>query len=455
MAEKLERKVMEIYGENAATRDIIAYGSDIAGNIVETKDPNVIQTEAYKTGVRSAVVGNNSTTLQNRQALDFLFSRQLKYLFQKGIPEWKDTETYYNGSFVSDGNGKIYCSKVDDNIGNDLEDKTKWKEFTPGGGGLPIGAVYYSGFSTATQNPGALPLFTGETISNAEEIYPEFYAAILADTGLQCTSAEYESSLTTYGECAKYVIGGGSLRLPLIKNYIKAANTAEGIKNIEAGLPNITGYASPRKDGYAGGGLAGGAFWLTSDTESAGHPATENGPGTRINFDASRSSAVYGKSSTVTPASTTLYPWVVAYAAAIPASTAQAAEFQNALSGKADVDLNNITSLGKKSSVSWIMPDYSRGVATGLAGHPTSALTNSYTCPTDGWILMQASKETSGNTLHFYVNGKIKLQFPAFSACYGNTMYPVGKGDVVYLLTDSTSATWVVNWCDFIPCKGA
>ena len=80
MAEKLERKVMEIYGENAATRDIIAYGSDIAGNIVETKDPDVIQTEAYKKGVRYAVVGKNSTSLQNRQALDFLFSRQLKYL---------------------------------------------------------------------------------------------------------------------------------------------------------------------------------------------------------------------------------------------------------------------------------------------------------------------------------------------------------------------------------------
>ena len=356
MAEKLERKVMEIYGENAATRDIIAYGSDIAGNIVETKDPDVIQTEAYKTGVRSAVVGNNSTTLQNRQALDFLFSRQLKYLFQKGIPEWKDTETYYNGSFVSDGNGKIYLSKVDDNIGNDLEDKTKWKEFPPGGGGLPIGAVYYSEFSTATQNPGALPLFTGETISNAEEIYPEFYAAILADTGLQCTSTEYEASLTTYGECAKYVIGGGSLRLPLIKNYIKAANPSEGIKNIKAGLPdhyhkefnttynNYGNTLTSVPDSFV---AAAGIKRNTTDRDdynlmvSDGNPVTPNAGNTG---NASASNPIYGKSSTVTPASTTLYPWVVAYTAAIPASTAQAAEFQQALSGKADTNLANIAS---------------------------------------------------------------------------------------------------------------
>ena len=132
MAEKLERKVMEIYGENAATRDIIAYGSDIAGNIVETKDPDVIQTEAYKTGVRSAVVGNNSTTLQNRQALDFLFSRQLKYLYQHGIAEWGADETYYKSSVVKGSDGNLYGSITDNNEGHDPVTDTShtyWRNF--------------------------------------------------------------------------------------------------------------------------------------------------------------------------------------------------------------------------------------------------------------------------------------------------------------------------------------
>ena len=130
MAEKLERKVMEIYGENAATRDIIAYGSDIAGNIVETKDPDVIQTEAYKTGVRSAVVGNNSTTLQNRQALDFLFSRQLKYLYQHGVAEWGADETYFVNSLAVGSNGNLYVSLTDNNKGNDpVTDTTNWQGF--------------------------------------------------------------------------------------------------------------------------------------------------------------------------------------------------------------------------------------------------------------------------------------------------------------------------------------
>ena len=323
-----------------------------------------------------------------------------------------------------------------------------------GGTKRSIGEVYFSQSALATDNSGALPLFTGETIASANTIYPEFYNWVLAHTELQCTISEYEAALTTYGECAKYVISDGSLRLPLIKNYIKAANPSEGIKNIEAGLPNITGSAERIRVGSTS---FKGAFSQTENLDASSQTMAKvmNQTDIRLTIDASRSSAIYGKSSTVTPASTTLYPWVVAYTAAIPASTAQAAEFQQGLSGKADTNLGNITSLGKKSSVSWIMPDYSRGVSTGLAGSPTSESTNSYTCPTDGWILMQASKETSGNTLHFYVNGNIKLYFPAFSACYGNTMYPVGKGDVIYLRTDATSATWVVNWCDFMPCKGA
>lgn len=398
MAEKLERKVMEIYGENAATRDIIAYGSDIAGNIVETKDPDVIQTEAYKTGVRSAVVGNNSTTLQNRQALDFLFSRQLKYLYQHGIAEWGADETYFVNSLAVGSNGNLYVSLTDNNKGNDpVTDTTNWLSFpTPaqlaqkvakagdtmtGALNVPtpsesenstvvpttawvkkflndkLGKVYLSQSSLASDNSGALPLFTGETIASANTIYPDFYNWVLAHTELQCTSAEYESALSTYGECAKYVIGDGSLRLPLIKNYIKAANTLEGIKNIEAGLPNVTG------DFNAGGvwtRYASGAFNVPTAEVGGDGPAGNGSTQTRYTFDASRSSAVYGKSDTVTPASTTLYPWVVAYAAAIPASTAQAAEFQQGLSGKADTNLGNVP-----ANIDFVVESYDDGAGNG------------------------------------------------------------------------------------------
>ena len=70
-----------------------------------------------------------------------------------------------------------------------------------GGTKRSIGEVYFSQSALATDNSGALPLFTGETIASANTIYPEFYNWVLAHTGLQCTAAEYEAALSTYGEC--------------------------------------------------------------------------------------------------------------------------------------------------------------------------------------------------------------------------------------------------------------
>ena len=218
-----------------------------------------------------------------------------------------------------------------------------------------IGEVYFSQSSLATDNPGALPGWTGEYYENGKTLFPDLYNFVKAHSELQVTKAQYDSAIATYGECPKYVIDengasttvlvpgyvwnvtntgatnfrvvtktrnpvagdpiwasteeqlsatgvsglfdfsldgdgivyscandtlivqqaapvfgewdpavsgddatsvfskeqaslgeiqvivGTSLRLPKYANYIKMANSTEGIKNIEAGLPNITG----------------------------------------------------------------------------------------------------------------------------------------------------------------------------------------------------------------------
>lgn len=198
-----------------------------------------------------------------------------------------------------------------------------------------LGEVYYSQSSSQVDNAGALPLFTGETIESADTIYPEFYAWVNARASLKCDALDYRNYLNDYGECPFYVVDNGSLRLPKLTNYIKAANTTDGIKPIAAGLPAHT------HDIDVGTGY----YNDNSGTSSAKATGTQAGRAsfTRQTGEIS-SSNIYGQSDTVTPPSTTLYPWVVAYTAAVPASTAQAAEFQQSLSGKADTDLSNIPS---------------------------------------------------------------------------------------------------------------
>ena len=295
-----------------------------------------------------------------------------------------------------------------------------------GGTKRPLGEVYFSQSSLATDNPGALPGWTGEYYENGKTLFPDLYNFVKAHSELQVTKAQYDSAIATYGECPKYVVdendgtttgtitvygwlasgstfytktrnpvagdsvwtstdttqesiytvislsndtltfsgptrewsgtysttttgtgivttSGTSLRLPKYANYIKMANSTEGIKNIEAGLPNITGSAERIRVGSTS---FKGAFSQTENLDASSQTMAKvmNQTDIRLTIDASRSSAIYGKSDTVTPASTTLYPWVVAYTAAIPASTAQAAQFQQALSGKADTNLGNIPS---------------------------------------------------------------------------------------------------------------
>ena len=225
-----------------------------------------------------------------------------------------------------------------------------------------IGEVYFSQSSLASDNPGALPGWTGEYYENGKTLFPDLYNFVKAHSELQVTKTQYDSAITTYGECPKYVVDENtaqtSLRLPKYANYIKMAGT-EGITQKSAGLPNISGKwtgifiegtaLTPQGTGVFSSmqnSASVSAFGATGYVNNPNWNLAENGGEgyTQLEFDASKSNAIYGASDTVTPAHTTLYPWISAYTSAVPASTAQAAEFTGALSGKANTDLSNVLS---------------------------------------------------------------------------------------------------------------
>lgn len=331
---KLQRKSAKVFAEQAqaAVGGIAQFGSLAAGDIQYSKDVDVIQAlDAYKNGWASAVVGNKSPAMEDRNALDYLLSYQQAYIMQHGVPEWLSTETYYTNSYVVDSNGELRVSIIDNNTGHDpIQDNggQYWGYAGARGSGKQVGEVYFSQSSSANDNKGALPLFTGEVISNADNIYPQFYAWVLAHTSLCKTEAEYQTAISTYGECPFYVIDdtAKTIRLPKLVNYIKMAKVSDGITQSEAGLPNGSIELS-NENGAEPGSIASGS-------------ANKEGVFTKLsNFNPIFKDSV----TTVTPAHTTVFPWVFAFNAAIPASTAQAAEFQTALTGKADVDLTNCT----------------------------------------------------------------------------------------------------------------
>lgn len=89
-------------------------------------------------------------------------------------------------------------------------------------------------------------------------------------------------------------------------NFISIANSNDKVgKFTEAGLPNITGSIDPFSawsNASIGTRNASGAFKSSGTGTVMGRTETSGGTSLGINFDASRSSSVYGKSTTVTPA---------------------------------------------------------------------------------------------------------------------------------------------------------
>lgn len=314
-----------------------------------------------------------------------------------------------------------------------------------GGTKRPLGEVYFSQSGLASDNPGALPGWTGEYYENAKTLFPDLYNFVKAHSELQVTKAQYDNAIATYGECPKYVadengittetdvtmsikeattsgtylfrndpptvgddywfvslspseipdpitlqaptgkitavttnelgvissvtfgtdtttdwegIGeavadittisgtGTSLRLPKLSNYIKMANSTEGIMQKGAGLPDVKAYSATAATNASS--------WIKLPSYAKAVVNTEGnsmlygssiGATTTyayVESQASLGNAIYGSSDTVQPANTTLYPWISAFTSAVPASTAQAAEFTGALSGKANTDLSNV-----------------------------------------------------------------------------------------------------------------
>lgn len=132
---KLARVLQKVFGSSGGTGEFGQIGSDSAGTPTTTKNLATIQALAQYDAGLFAITNNANEPprIQDINALYFLLSSQLKYLFQNGIPEWIATEDYYaNVSFVIGSNGAIYRSKTgtdgSPNINNNpVGDATNWE----------------------------------------------------------------------------------------------------------------------------------------------------------------------------------------------------------------------------------------------------------------------------------------------------------------------------------------
>ena len=142
---KLTRKLFNIFCENkiaTPTDNIGVFGSKKAGASAWSSDPDTIQSAHYSNGWADAVVSNQAPCMDDMNAIQYLFSYMIKYMYQTGIPEWLSTEEYYQYSFVR-YNGNVWMSIYNgQNTDTPQDSSAKWRKLA-----LPsvwIAGTYYT-----------------------------------------------------------------------------------------------------------------------------------------------------------------------------------------------------------------------------------------------------------------------------------------------------------------------
>lgn len=308
---KIERKTQKIFAGNADTDELAVFGSMISGTPVYNDDIEALQSEAYTEGWKAAVAANEAPFMEEMNAVQYGFSKQLAYLFQQGIPEWDAGTTYYLNSFCQVG-GVIYKSKLDENINHSPGDDTEEIYWTPfkagdsGSGGLEVCDIGMSLYIDETK--GLRRWLNGQIVAinqNTQGFLTRLKKIVALYPSLLTTEENWQAAktLSDYGQVGKFVFNYAedektveSVRLPAVVNVQGLLDLQNLGMTVEAGLPNIEGMVY-----YGHGYLANatGAFYRgnagTLQRVTSGGAETDY----HLLFDASRSNPIYGATDTV------------------------------------------------------------------------------------------------------------------------------------------------------------
>lgn len=123
----ISRKTQKIFAQNATNNG--QFGSAQLGTKVLSSDLATLQSlTAFTSGWNSATMSAKKLpTLEEMQALHYITTSQIAYLFQEGIAEYDSGTEYRINSLVKkSGTTEIYKSLINANTGNALTDNTKW-----------------------------------------------------------------------------------------------------------------------------------------------------------------------------------------------------------------------------------------------------------------------------------------------------------------------------------------
>ena len=306
--------------------------------------------------------------------------------------------------------------------------------------------------STLPLTDAGLHLLDGALIDGSGS-YSAFvdYIAGLTSTypNLFDTEANWQTAVTAYGVCGKFVYDSinNTVRLPKITGIVEGTTDTTALGDlVEAGLPNITGKAN---SGFLWDAIVNSQGALECKTSTMNNNAMAYAAGNdklrEININASRSNSIYGNSSTVQPQTIKVLYYIVI---ATNTKTEIEVDIDNIatdLNGKADVDLTNANDIGTSTGASWAMPsNIYENLTLGASG-------TEYTAPANGWILVGCTG-TAGST-YMEITSNSQSACASYNGGWGRAMAPVLKGQTFSVYYGGTN--FVSRLFRFVYAKGS
>lgn len=128
---QLMRVDQKVFGDTAGTTEVGVIGSDAAGSPDTSKDLAEIQSlPQFRSGLYAITASAaEPPRIEDLNALYFLMTSQLRYVFQNGIPEWHAAAEYFSGVSYCQKGGVVYRSVTNDNVNHDpaTDDGTNWE----------------------------------------------------------------------------------------------------------------------------------------------------------------------------------------------------------------------------------------------------------------------------------------------------------------------------------------
>lgn len=282
-------------------------------------------------------------------------------------------------------------------------------------------------------------LLDGKTLSRAgtyEAFCNKVVSEVQAGNWFACSEDEYNSDISTYGQCGKFVVSNDYIRIPKITRFIGATITLSEIgKTYKESLPNIKGKISERY-GLANAIHTGSFYGNTTATNNVSGSSSGTGRD-NIYFNASRYSSTYKDGAKVQP-NHTKYPYymVISTEGQTASVEIDINQVYEDLELKANKSLSNLTAEGKSLASSLGMPSNRYiDLTLGASG-------SNYTAPANGWLLLYKTNGKTGAYIAFNA-GDIYLEDlkGASSNASLTLLMPVKKGQTVNVRYTATGAT--------------